>query len=89
MQTIQVFRLAATVARSYVAARCAGHWVKRTYHARKGQRAVWALLGELKRCERGSIRLTLLAFQLAMAVGIGSAVLSILERAQAALGGVL
>ncbi len=39
--------------------------------------------------QRGSIHLTLLAFQLAVAIGIGFGVLSILEWAQAALGGVL
>ena len=39
--------------------------------------------------ERGSIRLTLLAFQAAVAIGLGSGVWSILEWAQAALGGVL
>ncbi len=39
--------------------------------------------------ERGSIRLTLLAYQLAGALAIGFAVLSIVERAQAALGGAL
>ena len=39
--------------------------------------------------QRGSIRLTLLAFQAAAAIGIGSGVLSILEWAQGVLGGVL
>ena len=39
--------------------------------------------------QRGSIAFPLLAFQLAVAIGLGSGVLSILEWAQGVLGGVL
>jgi len=51
MQTMQIVRLAAMVARSYIGARCARHWVPRTYHAKRGQCAALTLLKALEQAE--------------------------------------